>query len=286
MDTPALIAAPTTAPEATTVPTTAARDWEAALFRRIEAGTLAAAALDGLLKAPTGTSLRDLLTLANDGRRARTEFAERNTLLVWYTVLPIAERTGLDRDELFQEGVVGLLEAIDGFDPERASFATWALPRIRMRVWDSACTVHGSLGLPARRARQWRRVLAVQARLATTLARMPQPEEIAVHTGDPVATVRALLAFAPASPLTEDQGAPVAAPAASGGDGPVVQRLLRRLDDGDRAVVAHLFGLDGAPMLSHADVARTLGRSESTIRRRERIALKLLRAGMPTDLAA
>ena len=273
-------------------PSTLSAADEATLLRRIDAGVIADAALRGWRPTPPGASTAELRLVAAEGECARLEMAAANTGLVWWLVHPIARASGRDRDELFQEGVVGLMEAIQRFDPTRGRFATYAVPRIRMRVWDAAVTAHGSLGLPARRARQWRRARALSAQLTVTLSRAPRIEELARETGESVAVVRSLLAFVPPVTLAPDApGWDDVAPARSQGaasedvDREAVLRLLRRLGTFDRAMVARLYGLDG-PAHSHAEVARDLGRSESTIRRRERRALELLRAGTPEWLAA
>lgn len=254
------------------------RDAEADWSRRIEAGVLADAILVGHHPRPAGATDAELAALVRDGETARRRAADANERLVWYVVHPVALRTGLDRDELFQEGMVGLLEAIQRFDPGIASFATCALPRIRMRVWDAAATVHGTIGLPPRRARQWRRARSIRANLAMTLARTPRLHEVAEAVGESPATTASLLAFRPACALPDEPAEEWAAPTASE-IAEDVGALLRRLNEDDRAVIAHLFGIDGAPALSYAGAARALGRSESTIRRRERIALGLLRGG-------
>lgn len=261
------------------------------LLRLIEAGTIAEAALRGWFTGSRAATTAELDTLAADGRRARAQFAELNAPLVTWVARPIARSTGHDLDELVQEGAIGLLEAIDRFDPTRSRFATYAVPRIRMRVWDAAVTSLGSLGMSPRRAREWRRARAASARLTMTLARRPLAEEVAGELGESVSVVRTLLAFAPPVTLAPDAAgwrllAAEAEPEASDGvDRAAVRRLLRRLDDTDRWIVSQLYGLDG-PARSHAEVAGDLGRSPSTVRRRERQALELLRAGTDDLLAA
>lgn len=265
---------------------------ETALQRRIEAGVAAEAALAGHLDTPPGVTADDLAQVAADGERARTEFTRANTGLVWWIVGPIARRTGHNAVELFQEGAIGLLEAIQRFDPARARFTTYAVPRIRMRAWDAAVTSHGALGIPPRRARQWRRARGVVAELTASLARVPRAGEVARVTGESIAVTQSLLAFAPPIPLSPDAQrwdslatAIQQRTASDDVDRAAVRRLLRRLDDLDRAMMVQLYGLDG-PALTHAEVARSQGRSVSTIRRRERLALGLLRAGSAARLAA
>lgn len=265
---------------------------EAALQHRIEAGVAAEAALAGWLAAPSHVTADELARIAADGERARTHLAGANTGLVWWVVGPIARRSGHSAAELFQEGSIGLLEAIQRFDPDRARFTTYAVPRIRMRAWDAAATSHGSLGIPARRARQWRRVRGVASELTVSLARTPRVAEVARVTGESIAVTQALLAFAPPIPLSPDaQRWDELGPATAQRsvtdevDRAAVRRLLRRLDDQDRAMMVQLYGLEG-PARTYAQVAREQGRSESTVRRRERLALDLLRAGAAARLAA
>lgn len=265
---------------------------EAALQRCMEAGIAAQAALDGVLTAPAGATEPELLEIVAAGDRARIEFAQANTGLVWWVVAPIARSTGHDRTDLFQEGVLGLMEAIQRFDSARGRFGSYAVPRIRMRAWDAAVTGGGTLGMSARRARQWRKIRLVASQLTLTLERTPSAEEVAAATGDSVSVVQALLLFEPPTALSMDtpgwENLLVADPqvdAPDEVDQVGVRRLLRRLSDRDRMIVVSLFGLSG-PAQTHAEVARVLGRSESTVRRRERLALTLLRAGTENSVAA
>lgn len=265
------------------------RDDEVALLRRMDAGTIADAVLAGRHRSSCAATHGELLRLVEDGEAARRRFVAANIGLVRYVVRAVAERTGQPRRELFQEGMVGLLEALPRFDPRRGKFATCALPQIRMRVGDAAVTNQGALGLPARRARQWRRARAAVGELTSALAREPQLDEIAVATGETCSVVRTLLAFTPVVPLDRDDPRWLdlcAAPEADDEHEPaLVHGLLRRLDDFDLNVVAQLYGLDG-PARTHAEVAGLTGRSESTVRRAERRALALMRAGEAMRAAA
>ena len=68
---------------------------------------------------------------ARDGDgRARAELVEENMALVRYLVKRFAGR-GADAEDLFQYGCMGLLKAIDRFDPDYpVQFSTYAVPVI------------------------------------------------------------------------------------------------------------------------------------------------------------
>ncbi len=95
-----------------------------------------------------------------------------------------------------------------------------------------------------------------------------------VHARRAAGPGRSALAGLCAAPDADDEHDPA-----------LVRGLLRRLDDFDLNVVAQLYGLDG-PARTHAEVAGITGRSESTVRRAERRALALMRAGEAMRAAA
>lgn len=258
-------------------------DQEKSLARTIEVGVLASD-----LRARRATlhpadclgaaADADLAVLEREGERAWRRFADANVRLVWLVVMPVARRSGLDADELFQEGFLGLLEAMQRFDHTRAvRFATFALPWIRMRVANAAATNHGSLGLPPRRARTWRRVRLVEARLVATLGRLPDDAELARETGDTAGVVRGLRGFVPVAALPDD--ADMAVPDAEEEVWPDadLSALVRLMPGPEREVIERRFGFAGHPAMTLVEVAAELGVSQSTIRRRELSGLDWLR---------
>lgn len=76
-------------------------------------------------------STREKLKRAHEGdKQARDELVEENLALVRYLVKRFTGR-GADSDDLFQYGCMGLLKAIDRFDPEyEVQFSTYAVPVI------------------------------------------------------------------------------------------------------------------------------------------------------------
>ncbi len=83
------------------------------------------------MSAGRNQSTRDKLVRAHNGdMRAREELVEENMALVRYLVKRFIGR-GVDSEDLFQYGCIGLLKAIDRFDPNyEVQFSTYAVPVI------------------------------------------------------------------------------------------------------------------------------------------------------------
>jgi RNA polymerase sigma factor for flagellar operon FliA len=93
----------------------------------------------------------------------------------------------VEKDEIVQNGYLGLLDAIRTFDPAEASFQTWANRKIQWKIADS---LRGGDWLPRRRRDNvklvQRAVVLMQHKNNTT----PSDEELAEVTGLGVAEVR------------------------------------------------------------------------------------------------
>jgi len=260
---------------------------ERELARTIEAGVFARSVLDGVATPPSGVTRTELDLIWQAGEVAYDRFVQANLRLVAMVTRRAASRFGVEADDLFQEGVVGLLEAVRRYDHLRgARFATFALPWIRMRIGECSVTQGGTVGLPASRAKAWVQVACARDALAATLGRRAADEEVARAVGRPLAQVRDLLRYTPAT-RTGDLGvwAEVPADPATAADRLAVQRLLHVLTRDERSVLVALYGLGDGPALSYDEVAQRLGVSSSTVRRRERAALDRLRGSAAEDAA-
>ena len=136
---------------------------------------------------------RQLLTRARAGdRAARQSMIEGNLRLVLSVVQRFAQR-GENLDDLFQVGCIGLIKAIDNFDPaQEVRFSTYGVPMIvgeirRFLRDNNALRVSRSLRDMAYRAMQSREQLEKQ------LGREPTVDEIAAHTGLPRREISAAL---------------------------------------------------------------------------------------------
>lgn len=257
---------------------------ERELARRIEAGVTAAAVAQGRFTARNAATEGELAILMAQGEAAHRRFVLANLRLVAHVAGAEARRTGLSRDELFQEGVVGLLEAVQRWDHRRElRFSTYAVVRIRKNVHEAALTRLGATGLPAHAAAAWIRVRRAEAEAAGDL------QAAAAAVGVSVATVRRWLAYAPPSELPDRWSEAVAAasteespkiPAA-----PALAELVASLPEPLRQIVRWRYGL-GTPPLSTAAVAQRLGLSARHVRRLESRALEFLRDDLPHEVAA
>ena len=126
---------------------------------------------------------RQLLTRARAGdQSARQSMIEGNLRLVLSVVQRFAQR-GENLDDLFQVGCIGLIKAIDNFDPAQpVRFSTYGVPMIigeirRFLRDNNALRVSRTLRDTAYRAMQARETLEKQ------LGREPTMDEIATAAG-------------------------------------------------------------------------------------------------------
>ena len=263
------------------------------LQRRIEAGVLARAArLAGT--APAGATEEELRLIETDGEQARQRFIRANLRLVRMVARQVAARSHLPEADLFQEGCVGLIIAVNRFDHTRGfRFSTYALFWIRAYVCGSAARQLGALNLPTSRAEQLRSARGLEAELTQTLGRPPTVGEVAEALGRDQAWTATLLAHqAPASldglpPAERDRLADPGGEAHGVYAGQTTVRdLLWRLDKLARRVLELRLGFVGGEPRSYADTARTLGMSVSRVRRTEARALETLRGICPQQESA
>jgi RNA polymerase sigma-B factor len=195
---------------------------------------------------------------------------------------------GEQLEDLVQVGSVGLIEAIDRFDPERGSELTsYAAPtivgEIKRHLRDRTSTVR----IPRRLAELNGRLRPHRESLAAELSRTPTLSEVARDAGIDEAEAAAAIA-------TERARAVVSLPATDGAsaelDGAIVvddtfascdDRLLlaagfRTLDERERRIL-HLRYFAG---LSQGEIAREVGVSRIQVSRLIRASLERLRGAL------
>lgn len=255
---------------------------EVRLALEIEAGVLAADAL-GQGSRPFAATVDELVQLVAIGHRARQRYIQANLRLVAMVVRSAGGRTAALDGDLFQEGCLGLMTAVDRFDVRRGCrFATYALLWIRACVGAASAQRLATSNLPASRAIQLRQARGVETILAQELGRQPSAAEVAAVLGRSPDWTTRLLSHERTQALedvgdlgSEDRDL---VEVVTGAD--TAAELLGTLAGFDRRVLELLLGFEAEPM-SYADVARTLRVTSNRVRRAERRALERLREVCP-----
>jgi RNA polymerase nonessential primary-like sigma factor len=272
-------------------------DEEVALARAIEAGRQARQ------RQSAGCSGPELDAAVARGRAAFDRFVLSNLRLVAKLAGECARRSGVELDDLIQDGCVGLVRAVEGFDWRRGTrFSTYATWWIRKALQQGVHRGERGIRLPAAVHDALVRVHAATKRLEAERGMPPDAAALAEATDLPVTTVRAVQALA-GRPVSLDRpaadgGSPlgdlfaVAAddPAAEAVDrvlaGQLVARARDCLDERARHVLLRRFGLlDGSPR-SLEDIAAELGVSRETVRLDLHRAVGRLRAATREEPAA
>lgn len=263
---------------------TAAEELELGLA--IEAGLLAGEAGRIGRSVAAGTQV-ELAELEAIGEQARRRFLLGNVRLVTLVARREAGRSGTSEADLFQEGFLGLLQAVQRFDVRRGCrFSTYAMLWIRAYVTAAAATRCGELNVPVGRAERLRKLRGVEGRLVQERGRTVSSGELAEASGQPSATVSALFAHRPAASLDEEAAQQIPDP-----HGEVAEEVLRRgnpagdllrhLRPLERRVVRLRYGFGPSGAHTVADTARLLQLAPAAVGRLERTALERLRGHCP-----
>lgn len=121
--------------------------------------------------------------LRDGDRGARDDLVVRYAPLVKYVIgrMAISLPAAMDSDDVLSAGTVGLLHAIDRFDPDKGvRFETYALQRIRGAIIDTIRSLSPVSRGAGRRARLLDETTAA---LAQSLGRVPTHEELAQQLG-------------------------------------------------------------------------------------------------------
>jgi RNA polymerase primary sigma factor len=213
-------------------------------------------------------------------------------------VVNIARRyaaAGLGLQDLIEEGNLGLMRAVEAFDPSmNTRFSTYASYWIKQSIKRAVINCGKTIRVPAYTVEllnKWRRAAA---RLQEDLGRPPTPEEVAARlklSKRKFHIIQKALSVGNVGMQADDEmpldetvpddrtDAPDAA-LAQADDLREVLRLLDDLDPREAAVLRLRFGLDGADPLTLAEIGDRLGLTRERVRQIERDALHSLREGL------
>jgi RNA polymerase sigma factor (sigma-70 family) len=235
---------------------------------------------------------RKLLRAASRGDRGA-----RERLVVGHLglVRAIASRyrdLGMPFDDLVQEGSLGLLEAIDRYDPSRQpEFDAFARFRVRRAIRNALTDQARLVRLPKQVVERRRLLDRAEARLMAAKGRAPTPVELAAATALSLDAVLAARTAAITPVSLDEPAAPDGSPLAglvadalasdpehealAADEAERIRNAVARLTPRQRQVVSRHFGLNGCEV-DVATVAAELHLSERRTRTIEHDALHQL----------
>jgi RNA polymerase sigma factor (sigma-70 family) len=210
----------------------------------------------------------------------------------------------VDRVELLQEGVVGLLRAVERYDPARGTpFWAYAKWWVRQAMQQLVSELTRPAVLSDRALRQLARVKEARAQALAEYRREPSREELATRADLTLEQVDNLLAIdsVPRSiedPITGEDGAvgtigeQLVDPRAEAeyervldeSERPELAALLAGLSNRERAVLQARYGLDGEQQTLR-EIGERLGVSAERVRQLEQRALEKLAVAAGVEVA-
>ena len=241
----------------------------------------------------TGAEEIELAKRIERGDLAAKERLINSNLRLVISVARKYQGQGLPLGDLIQEGMLGLIRAVEKFDWRKGfKFSTYGTLWIRQAIGRGLANSSRTVRLPVHIGARARKIADAERALAADLGREPTAEEIAVAlelTPEEVADIRA----ADRTPASLDQGVgedgetplgdliPREGPAleeqvASELDNELLREAVEALPEAERNVLTLRFGLTESEPVALRETGRRLGLSSERVRQLEDRALKRL----------
>lgn len=228
---------------------------------------------------------------------ARALMISSNLRLV-VTIAQDYANLGLPLLDVISEGTIGLMTAVDRFDPSKgAKLSTYAAWWIRQSIKRALSNQSKTIRLPVHLGDKIAKVRRVASQMSEEIGREPTDDELGEEIGIASGKLSRLktVSIRPASldaPISDDdltefgetvEDEQTRTPFELLRDKDLhngVDSLLEGLDDREKKIISQRFGFDGGTRRTLEEIGKKLGVSRERIRQLENIALSKLRRAL------